>query len=106
MLASFSRSSRAARAALSAAAGGQSQHVAAWRAGTTQLGLHGSAARALSTSAPSSGSGDAQPGPPMRGLALAVTAALAGGGLWVSQHATQALHLRLGWARLQSSPSD
>jgi hypothetical protein len=99
MLASFSRSSRAARAAVSAAAGCQSQSVAAWRGGTTQSGPHGSAARALSTSASSSGSGDAQPGPPMRGLALAVTAALAGGGLWVSQNATQALHLRSGWAR-------
>lgn len=87
MLASFSRSSRAARAALSAAAGGQNHSVTAWRDGAAHLGCHGTAARAMSSSASSSGSADAQPDLPMRGLALAVTAALAGGGLWVSQNA-------------------
>lgn len=46
-------------------------------------GCRGIAARALCT-AVTQGSGPEQPQRPMRGLALAVTAALAGGSLWVS----------------------
>ena len=103
MLASFSRSSRVARAALSAAAGGQTRSATAWRDGATHTGCH-VAARAMSSSASGSGSGDAQPGLPMRGLALAVTAALAGGGLWVSHNAIQVPAPEVGVGKVAKQP--
>lgn len=84
MLSGFSRSSSLARAVLAGAAAGHRHGATACGSGIARAACHGAAVRALSTASQSCSSEQSQPQPPMRGLALAVTAALTGGTLWVS----------------------